>query len=485
MPARPGRDFFAAQRRHRRATWRLSAVSAVSVALMGLPLSVVVSPLILAVAFVVNDLIDLATPTPDLLGELAHRLHLTSNGPPQQFTPSQIALIVALLLIPGIVMMVITWGGLRRLFHHVGAGLVVLDLGARPPKDGDFEEHQLANIVEEMALAAGIPPPKAMILDSGTVNAVAVGRSIEDAVIVLPRRVLQDEGRAPTEAIVGELVSTIVNGDLKIALTLASVFETFDLVQTALSAPFSKQGRQIIWRLVRLCFRANPHDAHVVLDQLVSQAGPPDPDDDEGRLSKLTSVLKLPFMGAVLAFYLVYAIVGAALVRPVMGRLWRHRRLLADATTVQLTRDPDALYEVLGYLEHHKGDIPAGSWGHLFIVGDGRGSTTAPLSSFQPKMEKRLQNLVTLGAHPRTSPVHDEKAVRKAARKARWEEASGRGKALAIVATLVGVPLLAALLLIAAYMLLLAMGLAMLVSFAIDLLFLAPWVLIVHALVRH
>lgn len=98
------------------------------------------------------------------------------------------------------------------------------------------------------------------------------------------------------------------------------------------------------------------------------------------------------------------------------------------------------------------------------------------MRSFQPKMEKRLQNLVRLGAHPRTSPVHDEKAVRKAARKARWEEASGRGKALAIVATLVGLPLLAALLLIAAYLLVLAMGLAMLVSFAIDLLFLAPWV---------
>ncbi len=125
IPTRRGSDFFAAQWRHRRATWRLSAASAVSVALMGLPLSVVVSPLILAVVFVLNDLIDLATPTPDLLGELAHRLHLTSNGPPQQFSPSQIALIVALLLIPGIVMMVITWGGLRRLFHHVGAGLVV------------------------------------------------------------------------------------------------------------------------------------------------------------------------------------------------------------------------------------------------------------------------------------------------------------------------------------------------------------------------
>ena len=75
------------------------------------------------------------------------------------------------------------------------------------------------------------------------------------------------------------------------------------------------------------------------------------------------SVLKLPFMGAVLAFYLVYAIVGAALVRPVMGRLWRRRRLLADATAVQLTRDPDALYEALGYLELHKGDIPAGPGG--------------------------------------------------------------------------------------------------------------------------
>ena len=60
-------SFFAAQARNRRATWRLGAVGVLAVLLMGIPLSVVVSPLVWAAFFLLNDIVNRITPTPDLL----------------------------------------------------------------------------------------------------------------------------------------------------------------------------------------------------------------------------------------------------------------------------------------------------------------------------------------------------------------------------------------------------------------------------------
>ena len=66
-PAIPGpadrEQFFAAQARNRRAAWRISALTAFTVALMGPPMSAVTSPLMYAALFVLNDLVALAFPT--------------------------------------------------------------------------------------------------------------------------------------------------------------------------------------------------------------------------------------------------------------------------------------------------------------------------------------------------------------------------------------------------------------------------------------
>ena len=58
--------------------------------------------------------------------------------------------------------------------------------GARPPS-GDLEERQLVNLVEEMALAAGVPPPRVMVVDSPDANAAVAGRSVRDVTIIVPR----------------------------------------------------------------------------------------------------------------------------------------------------------------------------------------------------------------------------------------------------------------------------------------------------------
>src|SRR6202011_6338159 len=56
--------FFDEQRRNRRATWRLAAASALGVALMGIPVSIVVTPLVYGVLLIGGDIVNLIHPLP-------------------------------------------------------------------------------------------------------------------------------------------------------------------------------------------------------------------------------------------------------------------------------------------------------------------------------------------------------------------------------------------------------------------------------------
>jgi len=58
-------SFFEAQRRHRRVSWRLSAVCVVAVAVMGIPLSLVLTPVLYALVILLAHLVDLLASVPD------------------------------------------------------------------------------------------------------------------------------------------------------------------------------------------------------------------------------------------------------------------------------------------------------------------------------------------------------------------------------------------------------------------------------------
>ncbi|MGH8473825.1 MAG: hypothetical protein ACREVJ_15530 [Gammaproteobacteria bacterium] len=73
MPGPTDREhFFAAQLRNRRATWRLTALCLLGGVLLGLAMSEVISPIVGAAIVILNDLLNLVVPTPDLYYLLAH-----------------------------------------------------------------------------------------------------------------------------------------------------------------------------------------------------------------------------------------------------------------------------------------------------------------------------------------------------------------------------------------------------------------------------
>ena len=147
--------------------------------------------------------------------------------------------------------------------------------------------------------------------------------------------------------------------------------------------------------------------------------------------------------------------------------VWRTRRYLADASAVELTRDPDGLAGALTKLARDDTGIPGGAWAsHLFIVAPS-GDTSAGASGFQgvsplsfhPSLARRLKRLDRVGAHVNLEASH---------------KVSGAAKVvLAVLWLVIGPPLLVA----AGLMLVL---IAMMTMF--NLTILALWLAVIRAL---
>ncbi|HWG50871.1 MAG TPA: M48 family metalloprotease, partial [Candidatus Acidoferrales bacterium] len=265
-PAVPRQDiqrapetFFKAQKRNRRATWRMSALTAFSAFVMGIPLTLVLTPLLYAVALFTAEVINrFVSPLPPEFWQSANDLSrfgvrvadyvFNQRG---ALETQDMLLAVFLFLGPGIVLAVVLWAGMLLLFRHGGVGGTLASMNAREPNQADLKELQLADVVQEMAIAAGLAAPKVMLIDSPGANAAVVGTSPEDARVVISRRLLDDLDRDQLQALLAHLIASAGNGDLKIAFKVTSVFETCGLILTMINAPFGKDSRTALWRLVR------------------------------------------------------------------------------------------------------------------------------------------------------------------------------------------------------------------------------------------
>ncbi len=268
--------------------------------------------------------------------------------------------------------------GTRALFLRAGPEGIIRALGAREPRGGDLEEQQLTNVVAEMAIAAGVKPPRVLLLDGTSANAAAIGSSHEDATVVVSRRLLDELDRDETQAVVGHLIGAVGNGDLRVALALLSLFRTIGLIMTALGAALGPASRRTLLRVLRLAFRkpgapVSEEEAHQV-DELLSMSVEME-DSDVDRMSAkgkttILDVIKLPFLMAYTAIWMSRIAFMSFVVAPLLALVWRSRRYLADATAVQLTRNPDGLAKGLASLSAKGGMVPGGNWASpLFIIG--------------------------------------------------------------------------------------------------------------------
>jgi Zn-dependent protease with chaperone function len=259
---------------------------------------------------------------------------------------------------------VIAGGTLCKMRQLSGGGEAVARmLGGRliDPQTRNLAERRLLNVVEEMALASGVPVPPVYVLDKeSSINAFAAGREPGDAVIAVSRGCLTYLNRDELQGVTAHELSHILNGDMRLNLRLVGILFGVEAIFYCVFF--------LIWLRSR-SDRAAKKKAEWWMYLIVMSAFP------------------LILIGAI-GYYL------GAVIRAVVSR---QREYLADASAVQFTRLPDgiagALKKIGGLSETSKiEDIHAAQISHMFF-GNASGAIKDPHLATHPPLVDRIRRI--------------------------------------------------------------------------------------------
>ena len=221
-----------------------------------------------------------------------------------------------------------------------GGSVVALSLGGRLiDRDGaDADERRVLNVVEEMAIASGVPVPPVYLVEDDTINAFAAGYKPSDAVIGVTRGCVERLDRDQLQGVMAHEYSHIFNGDMRLNIRLVGVIHGL-LVMGVIgyyvmrTAAFSGGAR-------RSSNNKNGGGAGAIL------------------------IVGLAMMAV--------GFIGTFFGRLIQSAVSRQREFLADASAVQYTRNPDGIagaLRVIGGLKK-KSDMPstASEYNHMFFT---------------------------------------------------------------------------------------------------------------------
>ena len=231
--------------------------------------------------------------------------------------------------------------------YFAGDKLVLAASGAKPVSEADAP--QLLNVVRELTIAANIPMPKVYVIDDTAPNAFATGRDPQHASIAITTGLLQKLDREELQGVIGHELSHVRNLDIRFSLLVGVLVGSI-----ALLADFFL--RFTFWGGGRRSSRDR---------------------DGGGGLQAIMLVL-----GIVLA---ILAPIAARLVQLAVSR---QREYLADASSVELTRNPYGLERALAKISSDKEvlEVANRATQHLYF--------TNPIKKF----EARSSNLFS--THP-------------------------------------------------------------------------------------
>jgi Zn-dependent protease with chaperone function len=283
--------------------------------------------------------------------------------------------------------------GLASLFKitslRSGGGQVARQLGGTlvdsDPRDAS--RRRLRNVVEEIALASGVPVPEIYVLEQESgINAFAAGYAPADAAVAVTRGALEKLDRNELQGVIAHEFSHILNGDMRINIRLMGAL--FGILLLALI------GRRV---MVHARF---------------------------GRSDKNGAAVVLVAFGLMAIGY-----IGLFFGRWIKAALSRQREYLADASAVQFTRDPDgiggALKKIAVYSDGSYLNADAEEVSHM-LFGSGRPmallSTHPPLNdriarvdpNFRPEdLERLAANILAKQARTRRKADDDERRAER------------------------------------------------------------------------
>jgi Zn-dependent protease with chaperone function len=236
-----------------------------------------------------------------------------------------------------------------------GGGRVARELGGVPvpPDTQDPQLRRLRNVVEEMAIAAGVSVPEIYVLPNETsINAFAAGWSTSDAAVAVTRGAMDRLSRDELQGVIAHEFSHVVNGDMRLNIRLIGLL--FGILFLSII------GRNLIFFGGGRGGRDNRNP--------------------------------VPLIGIAL---LIAGGIGVLVGRIIQASVSRQREYLADASAVQYTRQTDGLAGALKKI----GGLPAGSQlrnprrdevGHMLF---GPGARLSSIFATHPPLSDRIKAL--------------------------------------------------------------------------------------------
>ena len=219
------------------------------------------------------------------------------------------------------------------------------------------EEPVLYHVVEDMAMVAQISMPRVYVIDDAGLNAFATGSNPQNAAVAATSGLLEIMNREELEAVIGHEVSHIRNLDIRISTIAVALASAITLLS-------SMAGRMMWWGGASRSRRNS--------------------DRDSGGLEIILLVLSL--------LAIVLAPLAATLVQLAISR---QREFLADASSVELTRNPQGMINALLKLEnsqpmtHHVDDASSA----LYINDPQKPGFLKKLFYTHPPISERIERL--------------------------------------------------------------------------------------------
>jgi heat shock protein HtpX len=252
--------------------------------------------------------------------------------------------------------------------YFAGDSLVLAASQARPVQPADHP--QLMNVVQELSIAANVPVPAVYLIDDSAPNAFATGRDPKHASVAVTTGLLDKLDREELQGVIGHELSHVRNLDIRFALLVAVLVGSIALISDLFLRGFLRVG--------------------------IFGGGGGRGGRDRGG-------------GGVLGIVLVLVAIVLAIVAPIFARMVqlavsRQREYLADASSVELTRNPAGLERALVKVASDRDVLEAANRAtqHLYFVNPIKKfeARASGLFSTHPPILDRINRLRSLRGAP-------------------------------------------------------------------------------------
>ncbi|MGD9592503.1 MAG: M48 family metalloprotease, partial [Candidatus Berkiella sp.] len=230
-------------------------------------------------------------------------------------------------LVSPVIILVIFIGTLWKMYSLRDGGIAVAQMvQAQPisPSTTNFLEKRFINIVEEMSIASGVQVPKLFVMQDKAINAFVAGIKPEDTVMVVTQGALEQLTRDELQSVVGHEFSHILNSDMQISVKLMGILGGLLLIG------------QAGYFMLRILGSSNRRSSS---------------SSNKKGSGNIVIVILIIGLGLLILGY-----IGLFFGRLIKAAVSRQRELLADASSVQFTRNPQGLvFALRRILESEKG----------------------------------------------------------------------------------------------------------------------------------